>query len=102
MPKKQKSEFSRSTCRVSLKNKPIKIKYKFIFADPKIKEDTVFVGEVYDLSTSGALIVGCIKNPKWVSQLVNEAVLLGCNLIISEEIISKYCREYDGLRLATA
>ena len=89
MPKKQKSEFSRFSCRVSLKNKPIEIKYKFIFADPEINEDTIFVGEVHDLSTTGALIIGCIKNPKWVSQLASEAALLGCNLIIDEETYVK-------------
>jgi len=89
MPKKQKSEFSRSSCRVSLKNKPIKINYKFIFADPEVNDDTIFVGEVHDLSTFGALMVGCIKNPKWVSHLARDAALLGCNLVINEETYIK-------------
>jgi len=72
-----------------MKGRPLKINYKFIFADPDVKEDTIFTGEVIDLSATGAQILGCIKNPKWVSHLADDAVLIGCNIILNEDTYIK-------------
>jgi hypothetical protein len=65
----------------------LEVHYKFLTHLEDYQCDTIFKGVVANLSKGGALFVGPIPGPEWLTQLDSGSVLIGLNIMASDERI---------------
>lgn len=63
------------------------VHYKFLSHAEDYQCDTIFKGVVANLSKGGALFVGPIPGPEWLTQLDTGSVLIGLNIMAPDDRI---------------